>query len=124
MDAGWNVSSPEGVAAEATQVLPQVEHTAQVRIDANSTLDFSNWAMGASGDVAEPMEGGILSQHCLSLALASQAASSVERSSDRSQKQAADAWSFCTTLITIQDYPIHFLPGLSPSFDTTMQFMR
>lgn len=51
--------SPEGVATEATLYLPRASPTAAVRIDADSTLDFSVWAMGTSAEATGHLSGAL-----------------------------------------------------------------
>lgn len=49
--------SPEGIARDATSRLPDGEATAAVKIDADSTLDFSVWAMGSSMEADTNLPG-------------------------------------------------------------------
>ncbi len=50
-------ASPEGIATEATCYLQGVDQTGAVRIDADSTLDFSMWAMGTAADATDNLTG-------------------------------------------------------------------
>ena len=48
----YETMSPEGVARDATCRLSDLKPPAAVKIDADSTLDFSMWAMGTSMEPA------------------------------------------------------------------------
>ena len=50
-------ASPEGVATDATCYLRGIDQTGAVRIDADSTLDFSVWAMGTAAEATKNLPG-------------------------------------------------------------------
>lgn len=50
-------ASPEGVAMDATCCLQGMDQTGAVRIDADSTLDFSVWAMGTAAEATGNLPG-------------------------------------------------------------------